>query len=93
MKEIEVQTGNFVGYDRAKASFTMSPPWREGSFQYDIPEYWRLQEGDQAWHHFHTESQINTFSTNGVYRITKYGITATRKEYGEAIIEKGVKDE
>ena len=93
MKEIEVQTGNFVGYDRAKASFTMSPPWREGSFQYDIPEYWRLREGDQTWHYFHTESQINTFSTNGVYRITKYGVTAARKEYGEAIIEEGVKDE
>ena len=93
LKEVDVHTGNLTEGDFAGASFTMKPPWCAGSFQYNIPECWRLKKEDSPWHLFHIESQINTFSTDGVYRITKYGVTAARKEYGEPTIERGVKNE
>ncbi len=89
LQEVPVEEGNFAGSDRAMSSLIMSPPWRAGSYRYNIDESWCLQKGLQAWHWFHNEPAIFSLTTNGTFSVSRYGAVASRKEFGEAKIEKG----
>lgn len=64
----------------------MDPPWRSGSFQYDIPQYWRTVI--TGWRQFGTECQIFTFSPTGDLTVEKFGVAATRGTNGVSRITK-----